>query len=110
MGYTTAVKDDVVDVITGQGSWISLHTGDPATTGANEAAVDREQTTWGASSGGVAIGSQTTHADAPAVHYTHYGVWTAATSGTFCWGFALDPGTTLDSIGTVYVTPRVTFP
>jgi hypothetical protein len=110
MAFTTTVKNNVVDTITALGSWISLHTADPSTTGASEAAVSRKQTTWPAASNGVATGTQTTHANAPAAHYTHYGVWTAETNGTFRWGFSLDPGTTLDSVGTIYITPRVTFP
>jgi hypothetical protein len=42
--------------------------------------------------------------------YTHYGVWTAQTGGTFRWGFSLSPGVTLSASGTVLMTPRVTFP
>lgn len=110
MSYTDAVKNAAVDAMAAMGDWISLHTGDPSNTGASEdTSVGREQTTWGSSAGGVATGTQVA-LDADDVHYTHYGVWSASTAGTFRWGFPLDPGFEYDAPATAYVTPKLTFP
>jgi hypothetical protein len=111
MAFTNASKDAAVGALTALGTYISLHTADPGTVGSNEqAGTTRQQTTWGSSSSGTASGSQVTFTSVPGGSYTHYGVWTAATGGTFRWGFALSPGVTLSASGTVLMTPRVTFP
>lgn len=111
MAFTSASKDAAVNALTALGSYISLHSGDPGTTGASEVAgATRQQTTWGSSSSGTASGTQVTFSSVPAGSYTHYGVWTADSGGTFRWGFALAPGVTLSDVGTVLMTPRVTFP
>jgi hypothetical protein len=111
MAFTTASKDAAVNSLTALGTYISLHVGDPGTVGSNEqAGVSRAQTTWGSSSSGTASGTQVTFSNVPSGSYTHYGVWTAATGGTFRWGFALSPGVTLSATGTVLMTPRITFP
>ena len=111
MAFTTASKDAAVNALTGLGTWVALCNGDPSTTGANTiAGVDRQQTTWGSSSSGTANGTQVTFSSVPAGSYTHYAIFTAATGGTFRWGFALSPGVTLADVGTVLMTPRVTFP
>lgn len=113
MAFTNATKEAAALAVTGLGNWISLHTGDPSTTGANEAtggspAYARKQTTWtGGSSDGSVPGSQVTF-DAPAGTYTHMGIWTASTSGTFVAGFALSSSVTLGAQGQVLVTPTVT--
>jgi hypothetical protein len=113
MAFTTASKDTAVNALTATGTWISLHTGDPGTVGSSETSggsYARAQTTWGSSSSGTAVGSQVTFSSVAAGSYTHYGVWTAQTGGTFRWGFSLSPGVTLSASGTVLMTPRVTFP
>ena len=113
MAFTTASKDTAVNALTALGSYISLHVSDPGTTGSGEVSggsYARQQTTWGSSSSGTAAGTQVTFSSVPSGSYTHYGVWTASTGGTFRWGFALSPGVTLSATGTVLMTPRVTFP
>ena len=111
MAFTTASKDAAVNALCALGTYISLHSNDPGTTGLNEiAGIARQQTTWGASSAGTATGSQVTFNSVPAGAYTWYGVWTAASGGTFRWGFQLSPGVTLSDVGVVLVTPRLTFP
>jgi hypothetical protein len=110
MSFTNASKDAAVNALTALGTYISLHTADPGTTGTSEqAGTTRQQTTWGSSSSGTASGSQVTFSSVPSGSYTHYGVWSGLT-GTFRWGFALSPGVTLSASGTVLLTPRVTFP
>lgn len=113
MAFTSATKEAAALAVTALGGFISLHTADPGTTGTGEAtggtpAYARKQTTWagGASDGSVA-GSQVTF-DAVAGTYTHIGIWTAATAGTFVAGFALSAPVTLGAQGQVLVTPTVT--
>ena len=111
MAFTTASKDAAVDALTGLGSWIALCSSDPGTTGTGEVtAAGRIQTTWGSSSSGTANGSQVVFQSVPAGTYTHYAVFTAQTGGAFRWGFELSPGVTLSDVGTVLMTPRVSFP
>jgi len=113
MAFTNATKETGALSVTGSGSWISLHTGDPSTTGANEAtggspAYARKQTTWtGGTSDGVVAGSAVSF-DVPAGTYTHIGVWSASTAGTFVGGFALSTSTgALPGQATVAVTPSI---
>lgn len=111
-GLTNATLENAALSVTGLGSWISLHTADPGTTGASEAtggspAYARKQTTWtGGASDGVVNGSQVT-IDVPAGTYTHVGIWSAATGGTFV-GKCSIASTTLAAQGQVLVTPTFT--
>lgn len=113
MAFTNATKEAAALAVTALGSYISLHTADPGTTGTSEAtggspAYARKQTTWtGGASDGSVPGSQVTF-DAPAGTYTYIGIWTAATGGTFVAGFALSSSVTLAGQGQVLVTPTVT--
>jgi hypothetical protein len=79
------------------------------TTGANEAASGgyaRKQTTWGSGSNGVTSGSQVAF-DLAAGTYTHTGLWTASSAGTFRDG-AAQTSTTLNVAGQILVLPTVT--
>jgi hypothetical protein len=114
MAFTSATKETSALAATGLGSWISLHSADPGTTGANEAtggspAYARKQTTW---TGGTSDGSVSGSAvaiDVPAGTYSHIGVWSAATSGTFVGGAALSASTgVLPGQTVVTVTPTIT--
>lgn len=111
MAFTNASKDAAVNALTGLGSYVALCSGDPGSTGLNTvSAVARQQTTWGTSSAGTANGSQVVFQSVPAGTYTHYAIFSAAEGGTFRWGFELSPGVTLSDVGTVLMTPRVSFP
>lgn len=109
---TAAARETAADAISDLGNYISLHTGDPSTTGANEAtggspAYARKQTTWtGGASDGSVSGSEVTF-DAAAGTYTHFGVWSAASGGTFIGGGALNASATLGAQGQVKVTPTL---
>lgn len=113
MARTNATKETAALAVTGIGDWISLHTGDPSTTGANEAtggspAYARKQTVWtGGSSDGVVAGSQVT-IDVAAGTYTHAGQWTASTAGTFVQGIALPSPIVMGAQGQIKVTPTDT--
>ncbi|MGW9268313.1 phage tail fiber protein [Microbacterium sp. NPDC055599] len=114
MAFPNATKEAGALAVTGLGNWISLHTSDPGTTGTGEAsggspAYARKQTTWtGGAADGAVTGSQVSF-EVPAGTYTHIGVWTAATAGTFVAGFALSSSTgALPGQTTVNVTPSIT--
>lgn len=114
MVFTNATKEAAALAVTGLGNWISLHTTDPGTTGTGEAsggspAYARKQTTWtGGAADGSVTGSQVAF-DVPAGTYTHIGVWSAATAGTFVGGFELSSSTgALPGQTTVNVPPSVT--
>jgi hypothetical protein len=96
-----------------QGTWISVHTASPGATGTTgeasggSPAYARKQTTWTAgASDGVVNGSQVTF-DLPAGTYTHIGVWSAVTGGTFV-DSATITSTTLGAQGQLLVTPTFT--
>lgn len=110
---TNAAKEAAALALTALGGYVSLHTASPSTTGANEAsggspAYARKLTTWtGGSSDGVVPGSQVT-IDVPAGTYTHFGIWSASTAGTFITGGTLSASTTLGAQGQILVTPTTT--
>jgi len=107
-----ATKESLAGTYAGLGTWVSLHTADPGTTGTSEAtggspAYARKQTTWTAgASDGVYTGSQVT-IDAPAGTYTYAGLWSASTAGTFIDKVAIT-STTLGAQGQILVTPTFT--
>ena len=114
MSFTNATKETAATSVTATGSWISLHTGDPSTTGANEAtggspAYARKQTTWTAGSSDGVVNGSAVSIDVPAGTYTYAGVWSASTAGTFVGGFALSSSTgALPGQAVVAVTPSIT--
>jgi len=86
-------------------AYLSVHTGDPGTTGANEAAVARAALTgqWGtAASGSISTAQQTF--TPPAGTYSYGGYWSAATGGTFLGSFAFSAAKTLAAGDTLKVT------
>ncbi len=110
---TNAMKEILSMAYGSTASWVSAHTADPGTTGANEAtggspAYARKQTTWtpGASDG-VNSGSQVT-IDVPAGTYTHLGISSASTAGTFYDSYALPTAQTFATQGQLLVTPTFT--
>lgn len=114
MAFTNATKESAATSVTSTGNWISLHTGDPGTTGANEAtggspAYARKQTTWTPGSSDGVVNGSAVSIDVPAGTYTHVGVWSAATAGTFVGGFAMSASTgALPGQASVSVTPSIT--
>lgn len=105
-----ATRESAALAVSALGSWISLHTATPGSTGASEAAgTTRRQTTWtGGTADGTVAGSQVTHSAAPANTYTHYGIWSAQTGGTFVDGNALSPGAvTIAAATDILFTPTI---
>ncbi|MFC4374915.1 hypothetical protein ACFO5K_12470 [Nocardia halotolerans] len=111
---TRQVLADAYKTIAGSNvAFISVHTADPGTTGANEAAggtpaYERKQTTWTSGTGGVITGAQVT-IDLPADTYTHVGLWKSATGGEsdFIDKVAIS-STTLGAQGQLLITPTFT--
>lgn len=113
MAFTNATKESAATAVTTSGNWISLHSSDPGATGTGEAtggspAYARKQTTWAPGSADGVVNGSAVNFDVPAGTYTHIGVWTAATSGTFIGGFALSSSTgALPGQAVVTVTPSI---
>lgn len=92
-------------------AYVSLHTANPGTTGTAEAtggspAYARKALSFSAASGGTATAAEVTF-DVPAGTYTHFGVWTAATGGTFRGGNPLSASTTISPQGQIKVTVSI---
>lgn len=110
MPYTATALNNAVNGIATAATWISLHTADPSTTGTNEAtggSYARQQTTWGSASSGSRAGSQVTFS-VPAGTYTHWGIWSASSAGTFHYGGTLSSSETYGSPGSLLHTPTIT--
>lgn len=113
MAFPVGTKNTAVDAIVALGNWISLHTADPSTTGANEASggsYARQQSAFGASASGTATGAEVTFAGILAAAYGYFGQWSAQVAGTFRHGNVLTPSMTLGGVGTLKVVPSITFP
>ncbi|AYF79376.1 hypothetical protein D7D52_25250 [Nocardia yunnanensis] len=94
--------------------YVSVHTGDPGSTGINEAsggspAYARKATTWGSVVNGQVTGSQVA-IDVPGnFTYNYAGLWKTATGGQadFIDKVAIAP-TTLSAQGQLLITPTFT--
>lgn len=102
----------VDDALTGESdTWISLHTASPGTTGANEVvggSYARVATVWSAAAASARPGSAVTINVPAGVTITHFGVWSAASSGTYKRGGILSASETFGSAGTYQLTPTLT--
>lgn len=107
----TTTKNSLCTNYASLGTYISVHTADPGSTGANEAsggspAYARVATTWGSAANSAISGSQVT-INLPAGTYTYAGLWSAASGGTFIDKVAIS-STTLGAQGTLLITPTFT--
>lgn len=110
MGFTDATLNAAINAVAALGDYISAHTGDPSTTGANEVAggsYARQQTTWGSASSGDRVGSQVQIAIPASTTVTHWGIWSAVSAGTFIGGFDLSPDQVFSTAGTLAHTPTL---
>lgn len=96
MAFSNSGKNLMLDALGVAVTHVSLHSGDPSTTGANEIsggtpAYARQAIDWGAaSSGAMAIDGVLTF-DVPAsTTVSYFGMWSASSGGTFYGGAALD--------------------
>ncbi|WHT21009.1 hypothetical protein N8J89_08060 [Crossiella sp. CA-258035] len=111
MPFTDTAKNAAVNGVAGGATWISLHTADPGTTGTAEVtggSYARVQTTWGAAASGSRVGSQAVINVPAGTTITHWGIWSASTSGTFYYSGTLPASETFGSAGTYGLTPTLT--
>ncbi len=110
MALSNAALEAAADAISDMGNFISLHTADPGTTGASEAAYggySRPTTTWAAgSSDGIITGSAVTFTAVAAGAYAGMGAYTLGTAGSYIGGKAF-PTLTLTGVANVTLTPRI---
>lgn len=110
-GYVTAGLNAMVNGVAAAGAYISAHTADPGSGGASEVtyagAGTRQQTTWAVASGGSRTGSQVALAIPASTTVTHWGVWSAATGGTFLAGFPLGAAEAFGAAGALNHTPTL---
>jgi hypothetical protein len=111
--YSNGAKNAALDGLATYGNFISLHTSSPSTTGANEVSgtgYARVSATWAASSGGSKATAQVSVTVPAGVTISHYGVWSALTSGNFSFGDALPASEVFGSQGTYQITVTATMP
>jgi hypothetical protein len=111
MAYQTAAKNAALDGIGTAASWISLHTADPSTSGANEVPTGtyaRKQTTWGAAASSSKTGSAVVIDVPGSTTVSHWGFWTASSGGTFFYGGTLPASEAYSSAGQYSLTPTLT--
>lgn len=110
MPFTENALNVGADAIAAASRWVSAHTGDPSTSGANEVAggsYARQQTTYPAAAAGDTTGSQVAIPIPAATTVTHWGLWSAVSGGTFRGGFALGAPEVFGSAGTLNHTPTL---
>lgn len=116
MGFTTAERDYHLDELDTRATYASLHTADPGETGANELTggtppYARLPLTWSPSSGGSKGAAMVTFNVPAGVTVTHFGLWTAATGGTWRGGEQIPgPGEVYGSQGTLDLSITATAP
>lgn len=110
MSFTESALNDAVNGIAAAGTWISAHTADPGSGGTSEVSggsYARQQTTWGAASAGDRVGSQVTIPIPAGTDVTHWGLWSAASGGTFKGGWALGATEAFGAAGSLLHTPTL---
>ena len=90
---TTAQADVAQNAVIGAGTtyYLSLHSTDPGTAGTGEGTDGRKAITFGSSSGGTqtSTSAQTWSSAVGGQTYGYFGVWTAATAGSYLRGGTL---------------------
>jgi hypothetical protein len=112
-GYNNTSKDVALTAIGAAATFISLHSADPGTTGANEItggspAYARVATTWGAAAASSMAGSQVTLNVPASTTIEFWGVWSLVTGGVYYEGGALPANETYGGQGTYLLTPTLT--
>jgi hypothetical protein len=112
VAFVEAALNPAVDAITALVTHVSLHTGDPGSTGASEVAggspaYGRQGVTYTAADDGQAAIDAVEEFNIPAsTTVTHFGLWTASTAGTFLGGFALSANETFTNQGVYRLTSQ----
>lgn len=112
MALTNAAKGTMLDALAGSTVYASLHTGDPGTSGTSEVtggSYGRQAITWAAASGGSKSSSSIPAISVPAsTTVGWFGLYSAATSGTFLGGGSLSASETYGGAGTYNLSVTVT--
>lgn len=111
MPFTSAADTTAITAVKNAATFISLHTADPSTTGTNEVTggtYARVATTWGSVTAGSVTGTAVVVNIPAGTTITHWGLWTASTSGTFYFGGALAASEVYGAAGTYTLTPTLT--
>ena len=111
MAMSAYLKNELLDAVINAGSfavttvYVSLHTADPSTSGANEVtggSYARQTASFGAASGGAGSNdAQVEFTLMPSCTITHVGLWDAVTAGNWLWGGALAASKVVNSGDTV---------
>lgn len=102
-GLIAGAADDLLDELASTYTYVQLHVGDPGAAGTNNPANEdtRAAVSWAAASGGtLASGADVTWSSvAGSETYSHFSVWSAATSGTcgFTGSISANPVTAGDT-------------
>lgn len=86
MSRTNLTKNALAQAYADLAAKLSLHTGDPGTTGANDLGLTHSSITWGTPAAGVVLSTEATFAVVAGSAITHVGVWDSA--GNFVDSFA----------------------
>lgn len=108
MALTNAGKNVMLTALAAQATTASLHTGDPGTTGANEAtggspAYARKTIAWGTATNG-SIAASTIVFDVPAGTYSYFGLWNGS---TFLGGSSLSQTEVFAAQGQLQLTDSI---
>jgi hypothetical protein len=108
---TQALVGLVGDGTTDKNNYISLHTGDPGSTGTLEVTggtYARVSTNWAAPASSAVTGSSVTLNVPSGTTITHWGLWSASSGGSFLYGGTLPAPESFGSNGTYSLTPTLT--
>lgn len=107
-GLVAAGKNLMLSGFTGTAAYVSLHTDDPSTNGANEVAggsYARKSASWGSPANATVTNSGNIVFDVPASTTIKFiGYWSASSSGTFYGSRALDTNQTFATAGTYTIS------
>jgi hypothetical protein len=114
MARITTAEADVAQnaaIVPSTTYYLSLHTGDPGITGASEGTDGRKAIAFGSSSGGsqASSNSQSWPSAVGGQTYAYFGVWTAATAGTYLRGGTLTSITPSAGAAISVATGAITF-
>jgi hypothetical protein len=108
MPFTPATLADLLDTLDATTTHVSLHTADPGSTGASEVAggsYARQALDWSPASGSTKAAAQVMFQVPGSTTITHYGLWSAASGGTFRGGTELDAPETFVLAGPYALIP-----
>ena len=108
--YSPAGNNLALAGVAAGATWLAMHTGDPGTTGANEAAgtgAARGQTTWDVPDGDSITGTPTDVGVPTGGPYTHWGLYTDETGGTYITGGVVSAPESYAAPGIYVLTPTL---